>query len=146
AERRDALWRLLLDPDRQSARQHLADRRAERAARIVPDADRALGPALEAQGLWPHARQSRRHRRDRRGNPGTGGRRNPPAPRGVEARAAHRHPPSAGTAATRLIRLTAWLPPITTYGYAPPETSGGIQVDCPYRAARSSMGWKIQER
>ena len=98
------VWRLLADPHRQSAGECAADRRAGRVARVVPDADRALGKAAQSEGLRARARQSRGPRRHRRGDAGAGGRGDPPAPRGMEARTPDRDPPPAGIAAPLSVR------------------------------------------
>ena len=58
----DALWRLLADPHRQSLCQCLAGRPAGGVARMLRDADRALGAPAQLQGLWFCGRQSGRCR------------------------------------------------------------------------------------
>ena len=98
------VWRLLADPDGQSARQRLAGRPRRAIARNFRDADRALGPAPEPRRLRAQGRQPGRHRHHRRRKPRAGDRRNPPAARRLQAREADGCAASAGVVAARRSR------------------------------------------
>src|SRR6202043_4085108 len=98
----DALWRWLTDPHGKSPCQRPADLTTGAVARNFCDADRALGTAPQPDGLRDRRWQPGRLRRHRCRVTRTGGGGDPPAARGLQARATNGQARAGGTRPTGL--------------------------------------------